>query len=138
MGRNTRTVVIEAEGRDKGRTFFLTEMPAAQAEKWAMRAFLAMARNGVPIPDDLASRGLAGIASVGIHALGSMSFADAEPLMDEMFACIQMIPDPGKPNVKRALFEGDIEEVGTRLQLRKEVLDLHVSFSRVAGLLGSA
>lgn len=138
MGRETRTVVIDAVGRDNGRTFFLTEMPAAQAEKWAMRAFLAMARNGVQIPDDLASRGLAGIAAVGLQALGSMAFADAESLMDEMFACIQVIPDPNRPGVKRALIDTDIDEIPTRLFLRKQILDLHVSFIKVADLLGLA
>lgn len=133
--RKTQTVTIDAEGRDHGKTFLLKEMPASQAEKWAARAFFAMAKNGVEIPDEIAGSGLSGIALVGLKALGGMSFYDAEPLLDEMFSCIQIIPDPSRPNVVRALIEDDIEEVSTRLFLRKEILMLHIGFFIPADLL---
>lgn len=138
MARKTATVTIEAEGRDLGKVFLLREMPASQAEKWAARAFLAMARSGIDIPDDLAGAGLAGIATVGLKAIGGLGFAEAEPLMDEMFACIQIIPDPARPAVVRALVESDTEEISTRLRLRKEVFGLHVDFSGLAAHLKSA
>ena len=138
MARKTATVTIEAEGRDLGKVFLLREMPASQAEKWAARAFLAMARSGIDIPDDLAGAGLAGIAAVGLKAIGGLGFAEAEPLMDEMFACIQIIPDPVRPAVVRALVESDTEEISTRLRLRKEVFGLHVDFSGLAAHLKSA
>lgn len=138
MARKTATVTIEAEGRDLGKVFLLREMPASQAEKWAARAFLAMARSGIDIPDDLAGAGLAGIAAVGLKAIGGLGFAEAEPLMDEMFACIQIIPDPARPAVVRALVESDTEEISTRLRLRKEVFGLHVDFSGLAAHLKSA
>lgn len=138
MARKTATVTIEAEGRDLGKVFLLREMPASQAEKWAARAFLAMARSGIDIPDDLAGAGLAGIAAVGLKAIGGLGFAEAEPLMDEMFACIQIIPDPARPAVVRALVESDTEEISTRLRLRKDVFGLHVDFSGLAAHLKSA
>jgi hypothetical protein len=129
MARRTQIVAISAEGRDLGKTFLLREMPASQSEKWAARAFLALARSGVEIPDDIQSAGLAGIASVGLKAFGGMNFFDAEPLLDEMFACIFVIPDPARPQVVRALVEDDIEEVATRLKLRMEIFTLHTGFS---------
>jgi hypothetical protein len=132
MARQTKTVNITAKGRDKGKAFLLTEMPAAKAEKWAARAFLALAKAGVDIPENIASAGLAGIASVGLKALGGMDFPDAELLLDEMWTCIQIIPDPSRPEVVRALIEDDIEEVTTRLLLRKEVFTLHTSFFTTA------
>lgn len=138
MARKTATVTIEADGRDLGKVFLLREMPASQAEKWAARAFLAMARSGIDIPDDMAGAGLAGIAAVGLKAIGGLGFAEAEPLMDEMFACIQIIPDPARPAVVRALVESDTEEISTRLRLRKEVFGLHVDFSGLAAHLKSA
>ena len=134
MARKVTTVVIGNAGRDHGKVFKLTEMPATQAEKWAMRAFLAMSRNGIEIPEDIASAGLAGIASIGIKAIGGMNFVDAEPLMDEMFACIAIIPDASKPGVSRGLIEDDIEEVATRLRLRKEIFGLHTDFFSSADL----
>lgn len=136
--RKTLIVTIDAEGRDKGRVYKITEMPATRAEKWAMRAFLGMARAGIEVPEDIASAGLAGIAMLGIRAVGSMQFDDAESLMDEMFGCIQYIPDPMKHDVVRNLIEDDIEEIGTRIRLRKEVFGLHVSFSKLADRLTSA
>lgn len=136
--RKTLIVTIDAEGRDKGRVYKITEMPATRAEKWAMRAFLGMARAGIEVPEDIASAGLAGIAMLGIRAVGSMQFDDAESLMDEMFGCIQYIPDPRNQDVVRNLIEDDIEEIGTRIRLRKEVFGLHVSFSKLADRLTSA
>ncbi len=141
MARKTSTYVVEDEGRDKGKMFILNEMPSSQAEKWAIRVFLAMSRSGVDIPDDISSRGIAGIAIMGIKALGNMNFYDAEPLLDEMFSMISFVPDPNKPTIKRGymgvgpLIEDDIEEPITRLKLRKEILMLHINFSTAADLL---
>lgn len=138
MARRTKIITIDAEGRDQGKAFFLTEMPATQAEKWALRAFLGLAKSGVEVPDDIQALGMAGIAMLGLKALGGMTWEYLEPLLDEMFACVQRVPDAGKPAVVRALIDDDIEEIGTRLRLRKEVFGVHVDFSRAAALFGSA
>jgi len=142
--RKTHTIVIDAEGRDKGKMFILNEMSATQAEKWAARALLAMAKSGMEVPDDIATAGLAGVAALGIKALGGMSFADAEPLLDEMFAMVSFIPDPSNPIIKRGysgvgpLIEDDIEEISTRIRLRKEIFFLHVNFTMPAAASISA
>jgi hypothetical protein len=140
MARKTLTVIIDKAGRDQGKTFLLEEMPAAQAERWAMRAFLALARSGVDIPEDIASAGLAGIATLGIKALGGLSFGDAEPLLNEMMGCVRLIPDPSRPGVMLSYpqFEGQIEEPVTFLTLRMEVFKLHTDFFSIAGRLTSA
>ena len=106
--RKTATIFIDGAGRDMGKVFFIREMPATQTEKWAMRAFLALSRSGVDVPPDIAEAGWAGIAAIGLKAFGGMGFTDAEPLMDEMFSCVQIIPDPTKPQVIRPLVEDDI------------------------------
>ena len=59
-----------------------------------------------------------------------------EPLMDEMFRCIEICPDPSKPGVVRSLIDDDIEEMSTILRLRMEVFQLHVDFSIAAVLSG--
>ena len=132
MARKIATITIDAEGRDFGKVFKLTEMPASQGEKWAAKAFFALAKSGVEIPEDIANAGLAGIAVLGLKAIGGMSFIDAEPLLDEMFECVTYVPDPARPQVIRALIEDDIEEIATRLTLRKELFSLHVNFSTPA------
>lgn len=122
--RNTADITITAEGRDKGKTFRLTEMSATAAEDWAIRAFLAIARGGMEIPDSV-PQSIAGIAILGFKALSGASYADAKPLLDEMMACVQVVTSSG---AVRKPMEEDIEEVATRLQLRKEVFEVHTGF----------
>lgn len=142
--RRTKTVVITAAGRDIGKQFALTEMPAVRAEKWAARFFLALAKSGVDIPDDIASAGLAGVAAVGFRLFGGMRIEEAEILLDEMFQCVKIIADPMRPEITtRALVDrggegDDIEEIATRVLLRKEVFGLHVDFSALVALSKSA
>lgn len=134
MGRKTKTIVIESEGRDQGKMFTITEMSPSQSEKWAFRALLALAKSGLEVPDDIATSGLAGVAALGIKAFSGLRFEDAEPLLDEMFAMVAFIPDASRPAVKRGfggvgpLIDDDIEEIKTRLTLRKELFALHTDF----------
>lgn len=137
MARNTRTVRIVDAGRDQGKTFFLTEMSAASAEDWAVRAFLALAKSGAEIPDDVEAAGMLGVATMGLKALGGVTIEEARPLMEELMGCIEAIPDPARPEIRRPLVDDDTEEVATRIFLRKEVLTLHVDFTKVAALLDS-
>jgi hypothetical protein len=130
MARKTVTITIDAQGRDKGKVFVLTELPAMQAEEWAGRALFAMMNAGVEIPDNIAQAGLSGVAALGISALTKISFEAAKPLLDEMLGCIQLQPSP---KVTRALIEDDIEEVATLIRLRKEIMSLHMDFSVPAG-----
>jgi hypothetical protein len=128
-GRKTQLFTITDDGRDKGKVFFLEEMSASRAEKWALRAFLALARAGVDIPENAMANGIAGIAVIGLKAFGNMNAADAEHLLDEMLACIQYVPDPQRAEIKRPIVESDIDEVATRFRLRMEVFTLHTGFS---------
>lgn len=131
MARKSMKVDIKT-GRDAGKTFVITEMPCSQAEKWAIRAFLAMAQSGVDIPDNIASAGFAGLAQLGFGALSKISFDAAEPLLDELMSCVVIMPNPAAPDVVRGLIEDDIEEISTRFKLRTEVLKLLTGFS-IAG-----
>lgn len=134
--RKTENVTITDEGRDQGKVFVITEMPASQAERWATKAFLALAKAGIELPDNVAEMGMQGLAIIGFKALGGIEPQSAFELMDEMFAsCLAVMPDPGKPQVLRGvggvgpIVEGDIEEVKTRFTLRMKIFELHVGFS---------
>lgn len=129
MARKVATVTIDAQGRDKGKIFIITELSSYAAEEWAGRALFAMMNAGVEVPDGIAKAGLAGIAALGIQSLTRISFDAAKPLLDEMMGCVQIQPSP---KVTRALIEDDIEEVQTLLTLRKEVFNLHLSFFTAA------
>lgn len=133
MPRKELTVVTKY-GRDKDKVFHIQEMSAAQAEDWAVRLFLALARSGVEIPENIAGAGLAGVAFLSLSMLGGVRYEDAAPLLSEMFGCIQVIPDPNRVEVRRRLIDDDIEEVKTRLELRAHVIELHTGFSVTAAL----
>lgn len=136
MARKT-ALVTDFTGRDVGKTFVITEMSAFAAEKWAAKALLALARSGLDVPDDVAREGMAGIARFGFGAIAGAKFEEIEPLLDEMFECVKIVPDPKHPDLSRGVREEDVEEIATLLKLRGEALKLHVDFSQLAGRLTS-
>jgi hypothetical protein len=123
--RNTAEYTVTAEGRDKGKTFVITEMPASQGEDWAVRALGAMAKSGTEIPPEFMGMGWSVIAIVGLKAILSADYAAVKPLLDEMMACVQI----RTPAAVRALVETDIEDIQTRAILRDEVFRVHAGFS---------
>ncbi len=126
MARHETTVTVTEEGRDKGKVFLITEMPARFGHKWATRAMFSVMNSGVEVPENILTAGMAGFAMLGLQSMALVPFEMAEPLMDELLACVEFIPDPEKPHVKRRLFESDIEEILTIFKLQKEALNLHV------------
>jgi hypothetical protein len=139
--RKVETFIVprDAGNRDAGKVFVLTEMSAAQGDWLAKRVFLALARSGVDIPEEVREQGLAGLAVYGIKALRGIRPEDLKPLEDELMACVKIRPDPKHPEIVRNLVEDgvDIEEVSTRWRLQSEVIKLHVGFS-IAGYLSQA
>jgi len=134
MARTVKNIRIEDEGRDLGKTFVLTELPASRAEAWAIRALMALVAGNVDIPAGVERMGMAGMAEVGIKAIGGLKWEIAEPLLDEMWACVQILTDSG---VVRPLIETDVEEILTRVKLRAEVWKLHAGFFPAAAPLPS-
>jgi hypothetical protein len=135
MARKQETFV-PTDGRDKekGQHYLITEMPALKAERWAVRALLALAHAGVQMPDGAESAGMAAIAHAGLQSLQNLDFEEARPLLDEMWTCVSVIPDPKKnPSIQRPLvmneMEGDdIEEITTMWKIREAIFRLHTAF----------
>ena len=132
MARSVINYTIQDKGRDFGKTFVLTEMPASKAESWAIRCILALINGGVELPEDFEQMGMAGMAEIGIQALSGLKWDIAEPLLNEMWSCVQIMPDLSKPQLVRGLIEEDIEEIATRIKLRMEIWKLHTAFFRTA------
>jgi len=128
MARKSTNYTVTDDNRDKGKVFVITELPAARAESWAFRAILALMEGGVELPPGFERMGMAGIAELGIRALSHLRWEVAEPLLAEMWDCVQIMPDPAKPHVVRPLIDQDIEEVMTRIKIRAEVWKLHTDF----------
>lgn len=132
MARKEIDYSVDGDNRDTGKLFRITEMPSTEAEWWAIRAGLAMAKNGVEVPDNIADMGMHEMARIGFGMLTKVDPVDAKPLLDELMKCVKIIPDPSNRNIVRSLVDSDIEEVSTRLKLRAEVFKLHVGFSQAA------
>lgn len=139
MARKTKLYVVEDEGRDKGKTFVITEMPATRAEDWATRAILVLGHAGIDIPDPGA--GMAMMAIAGIYALFRADFHEVKPLLDDMMTCVQYVPDPskrstetGQPYGRPLMTDDDVEEVATLFNLKQEVFELHTGFSLAVAL----
>jgi hypothetical protein len=131
MPRHIKRVTITAEGRDKGKTFIITELPADQAERWAIRAFLGMIQSGVEVSPETMAGGMASFAALGVQALGGITWEILDPLLTEMWTCVECQP-PNAKVLPQPIAEGvnsQIEEVQTRLALRLSVLEIHMGFS---------
>lgn len=134
MSLKTKVVVIPKDplwGRDQGKAFLLTEMPAAEAEKWAIRAFLVFKGSGAEIPAEVRGLGMVGVAIIGLNVLlkADVKYEDLTVLLDEMLTCVQVIPDQSNVDTARKPLPGEIEEVATLGWLRSQILELHTGFS---------
>lgn len=130
MARRETTVTIDAPGRDKGKTFVITELPASRAEAWAIRALLVLVKSGAQVPSE--KTGMAGLARAGMAALDTLDYETAKPLLDEMWTCVKYRHAPNHP-----LLDADdntIDEVATRMTLRKAVLALHTDFFKAGDI----
>jgi len=134
--RNTRVVTINTDGRDKGKSYLITELSCYDAEKWANQLLFGLMNAGVDVPKNIFDMGLAGIAALGISMLGKLPFERAEPLLEKMWTCVQYVPDP-RNGIPRpgGLQDGDVEEVRTMIHLRAQILDLHTGFFSIVAQL---
>lgn len=131
MARKTCRITIDADGRDKGKTFVLTELPALDIERWTVRLVLALGKHGVNLPDVQTESGFAGIAGVLWALLAQVSPDEAETLMATMLEGLKI--DEGK--IVRELVPDDIEEAETLLTIRMAWVDLHAGFFAKGGRL---
>lgn len=134
MSRKTATWTA-VDGRDKGKRFVLSEPPAAKSEAVAFRTFLAAARSGVSIPDNVRELGLVGLAIYGIELLGKLPYEDAQYVADFLMAGVKI--DEGKLQRDLDPDGDDIEEVATLLKLKREMLQLITGFTLDVGALTS-
>jgi hypothetical protein len=133
MSRKKETMRVPSGfGRDTGKTFVLTEMPSARAEKWGLRMLVALKGSGYEVPESAMRLGIVGVAFMGLNTFlrADVDLAVLEPLLDQMMECVTMIRDPSVSDFETPLSsDDDIEEVSTRLWLRSEIIRLHTDFS---------
>ena len=144
MARKTKTITLE-KGRDKGKSFLITEMSVTKADKWANTALLAMLRGGVDVggvnfgliadtigvgdaPKIDPMGGMLELARITIAGLGNVTEQVGQELLDQLINdCAQVISSGGV--VRQMLsIDDEIEDLKTLWMLRKESLLLHIDF----------
>jgi hypothetical protein len=126
MARKVEHVTIESEGRDKGKEFILTEMPALAAERWATQALSLLANAGLQLPEGASDAGMAGLAAVTIRGLPALK-ALQDPSIESWLDCVQYQHSPNM--MPQKIFQGmacQIEEIATVNFLRMKVLEVHI------------
>ena len=148
MGRRTETITIKTAGRDKGKVFILTEMPAVAAERWATQALALLLTAGVPVDESQKDAGMEGLAAAiqpdpdaPLDPAVAMRTAKAlqDPSLDAWWGCVQYQHAPGQQPMP--IDQGEncpIEEIMTISFLRMQVLALHTDFFSAASASTSA
>jgi hypothetical protein len=131
MARRTANYHVTTPGRDYGKVYLLTEMPAMQAEEWAGRFAFHVAGD---FDLEVLNQGGMAVMTELVHAWAKVPWPEQKELLREMMTQITICPDPNNPSYSRPLVTDDIEEVATRLQLRDAMIELHTGFS-VRGFL---
>lgn len=124
--------------RDAGKTFMITEWPAARTERWALYMVLCVKGTTAQVPEMYEQMGMIGVARRGLNAFLA---ADVDParladLLDELLECVTLIRDPratdkttGQQIATPIISPTDIMDVKTRYWLRSEVIRVHTNFS---------
>ncbi len=132
MARREVDYTVTDEGRDKGKTYHLTEMSCVQAEKWAIRTMRAMLLAGIPVSAEMIAGGIGSLANVNPALILNIDLDEVFALGEELMQCVSIKPDPMHPGLIRKnaqMVESDIEEIRTRLNLKLAVYRLIVGFS---------
>jgi len=137
MARNTKILTIEKPGRDLGKTFLLTEMSPIQAFRWGAKAAIALVNAGVKLPEGAEDMGFAGLIGASFSQLtNGIAWEDVEPLLDELMACVKIIPNKSNPDITTHFYEAFIDEVSTIAILHAEVFKLHINFTQAGSTSG--
>jgi len=136
--RRAQKLTITAEGRDKGKTFVITEMDAVSGDDWAMRCIFALANAGVPVIEAIRQAGMAGLAQLGPDIFAYAKYDEMKPLLDRLWDCVAFLKEEGHPPMVGKLRDSQVEESGTILWLKLAAFQLHTGFSWAGSPLTSA
>lgn len=132
-GLKTKTVTIE-KGRDKGKTFLITEMAAIPADIWAHKLVEQAANSGVDLKnvnvlevDTKSMKGMIEIGSAVLTVLGKIPAEISREMKFEMLnECVQIVPSSGQP--RACIWDQEIIDWQNFSILAAHAIGLHVDF----------
>lgn len=123
MARKEIEITIE-EGRDAGKTFKITEMPATQANIWMMKMLGILGKAGIQI----SSLNHLDMMEV-INVISAAGYEQAEPLLSELLECASFKKDGALVSLKsQNIIDSVIEDWITISRLQMESLRLNLGF----------
>ncbi|EKN4095953.1 hypothetical protein AB1E84_002399 [Yersinia enterocolitica] len=135
MARKEIIYIVDAEGRDNGKEFIITEMSAWDADSLAQDIFRAMGdSNYTGIPADVIAMGCAGLATVGLSVISASSPDVAHTLRDRLMSTVEIvITHDGNRSRRQVKGSIDFEEVSTIRKLLDKVFQTNFDFLTIAG-----
>lgn len=132
-GLKTKTITIE-KGRDQGKKFLITEMPAIQADEWAHHLLEQAALSGVDLKNvdvlNLDTKSMAGMIEIGaaiFTVLGRIPREESRQLkFDILDRCVQIIPTGGEP--RACDWAQEIKDFENFTILAAQAIGIHINF----------
>lgn len=132
-GLKTKTVTIE-KGRDEGKEFLITELPAIKADEWAHQLLEQAANSGVNLKDvdvlNLNTQSMAGMIEIGaavFTVLGRIPFETSREMKFSILnSCVKIIPKGGE--ARPCMWEDEIKDFKNFTVLFAHAIGLHVDF----------
>lgn len=132
-GLKTKTVTIE-KGRDKGKTFLITEMPAIQADEWAHQLLEQAANSGVNLKEvdvlNLDTKSMSGMVEIGAAVFTVLGRIPAEKSREMKFdmlnTCVQIVPTSGEP--RACIWDQEIKDFKNFTILAAHAIGIHIDF----------
>lgn len=129
----TKNYTIES-GRDAGKTFKITEMPAIKADEWAHQLIEQAANSGVNLKDvdvlNLDTKSMKGMIEIGaavFSVLGRINYEiSREMKFDILNRCVQIVPKGGES--RPVLWDDEIKDFKNYTVLAAHAIGIHVDF----------
>lgn len=129
----SKNVTIES-GRDKGKTFKITEMPAIQADEWAHRLIEQAANSGVDLKNvdvlNLNTKSMAGMIELGAAVftiLGRVDYQTSREMkFDILNRCVEIVTKSGES--RSVMWEDEIKDFQNYTVLAAHAIGIHIDF----------
>lgn len=122
------------EGRDEGKVFKITEMPALKADEWAHKLLEQASRSGVDLKNvdvlSLDTKSMAGMIEIGAAVftiLGRIDYQTSREMkFDLLNTCVRIVPTDGKP--RECLWGDEIKDFQNFTLLAAQAIGIHIDF----------
>ena len=126
MARKTATIVIDADNRDKGQTYIVTEMNAVDGAKLSFQLFQLLASAGVDIDiQAIQEKGVSEVLGILMRVISQVPPEEFDMYRETLMKCVQW-QNPQNATIKRALVPSDVEEISTIYRLMMKALEVTV------------